>query len=29
MSMQFKSDIHDSGVEWPEKFEFGIIFDIR
>jgi hypothetical protein len=29
MSKQFKSDIHDSGVEWPEKFEFGIRFDIR
>jgi hypothetical protein len=28
-SMQFKSDIHDSGVEWPEKIEFGIRFDIR
>jgi hypothetical protein len=29
MSMQFKSDIHDYGVEGPEKFEFGIRFDIR
>jgi hypothetical protein len=29
MSMKFKSDIHDSGVEWPEKFKFGIRFDIR
>jgi hypothetical protein len=29
MSIQFKSDIHDSGVEWPEIFEFGIRFDIK
>jgi hypothetical protein len=28
MSMQFKSDIYNSIVEWPDKLEFGIRFDI-